>query len=160
MAKSKPGTDVRRRLITLIHVARAELGMQDEDYRKMLAEMPALGGRTSSADLGIKGLELVLEALKDKGFKPRPKAAKAKPAVTHSRALADDNQSKLIRSLWIQLYEAGAVKNPSETALAHYVCRIAKIEALQWLNGTQASKVIETLKKWLNRTINPTARSK
>lgn len=158
--KSNNGTDPRKRLITLIHVARAELGMQDEDYRKMLADMPALGGRTSSADLGIKGLELVLEALKAKGFKPRPKTTTAKPATTHTRALADDAQSRLIRSLWIQLHDAGAVKNPSEAALAHYVCRIAKIEALQWLNTQQASQVIETLKKWLSRTINPTVRPK
>lgn len=156
MANAKPKADPRRaRLIKLIHVARRELQMLDDDYRMMLANMPALGGRTSSADLSIKGLELVLAALKARGFKIKIKPVKA--AAPRPRAqsipLADDPQSKLIRHLWLELHTAGAVRDPSERALAAYVCRIAKIEALQWLNTQQASIVIETLKKWLARTI-------
>lgn len=148
----KPNDDRRTQLIKLIHVARRELGMQDEDYRAMLRGMTALGGKTSSADLGIKGLELVLEQLKRRGFKVKPKAnpkALAKP----TRALANDEQSKLIRHLWLQMHAQGIVKNPSEASLAAYVCRIAKIEALQWLNSDEASNVIETLKKWQKRAL-------
>lgn len=152
----KPNDNNRRtQLIRLIHVARRELGMQDDDYRAMLRSMPSLGGKISSADLGIKGLELVLEALKRKGFKIRVKGptktaqAPAKP----TRALANDEQSKLIRHLWLQMHAQGIVRDPSEASLAAYVCRIAKIEALQWLNTEQASAVIETLKKWQKRAL-------
>jgi phage gp16-like protein len=143
----------RARLIKLIHVARRELGMQDEDYRTMLAGMVALGGKTSSADLGIKGLELVLDQLKVRGFKVRTKAPNApmKARNSQSRPYADDRQSKMIRGLWLELHKSGVVRDPSEKALASYVCRIAKIDALQWLDVKDASKVIESLKRWKNR---------
>ena len=143
----------RKQLIKLIHVARRELGMQDEDYRSMLASMPALGGKTSSADIGITGLDLILAQLKQRGFKVKPKTAiQSKSAMAaQTRPLADDAQSKMIRSLWLSLHDLGAVRNPSESALASYVCRIAKVEALQWLDSVQAIKVIETLKKWQKR---------
>src|SRR5690625_7070090 len=78
-AHKTKGDQRRLRLIKLIHVARRELGMADESYRTMLANMPALGGRTSSADLSIDGLELVLDQLKAKGFKVRPKSKKKAP---------------------------------------------------------------------------------
>ncbi len=122
--------------------------MDDESYRMMLANMPALGGRTSSADLSIRGLSLVLDALKAKGFEICPKA---KP---QSRRLADDEQSRLIRHLWLQLADAGIVRDRSEAALAKFVCSMVKIEALQWLTGSQASKVIENLKQWQKREVN------
>lgn len=138
----------RKQLIKLIHVARRELRMADEDYRAMLMAMPALGGKTSSAELGVKGLELVLKALQGKGFTIRAKTGAAKAP---GRKLADDAQSRLIRHLWLELHNDGKVKDPSEKAMAAYVCRIVKIEALQWLDSSQASRVIETLKKWLQR---------
>jgi phage gp16-like protein len=149
-------TDPRRaRLIKIIHVARREIGIDDDSYRQMLANMPALGGRTSSVDVGLKGLELILKQLKARGFKVRAKVPKSQPKVLTSqdRPLADDKQSKMIRGLWLELHSLGAVRDPSEKALAAYVCRIAKIEALQWLDIEAASKVIETLKKWRYRTI-------
>lgn len=153
----KPNDERRTQLIRLIHVARRELGMQDEDYRTMLRGMTALGGKTSSADLGIRGLELVRDALIAKGFVVKPKAAKTKPisikAPTKTRPLADDAQSKMIRHRWLQMHAQGIVRDPSEASLAAYVCRIAKIEALQWLNSDQASNVIETLKKWQKRAL-------
>lgn len=153
MAIAKNAAARRTQLIKLIHVARRELGMLDEDYRTMLAGMVALGGKTSSADLGITGLELVLKQLKARGFKVKPKANAGFKAVnSQSRPLADDGQSKMIRGLWLQLHEMGVVRDRSEKALASYVCRIAKIEALQWLDIDAARKVIETLKKWRTRT--------
>jgi phage gp16-like protein len=142
---ASPNSDQRARLIKLIHVARRELGMQDDDYRAMLANIPQLEGATSSAGLTVPKLTLVLETLKAKGFKVVPKQ---KP---QQRQLADDPQSKLIRHLWLSLHTAGKVRDPSEQALAKYVCRIAKIEALQWLDGRKASVVIESLKDWLGR---------
>lgn len=150
--KKQSDNNRRTQLIRLIHVARRELGMQDDDYRAMLRGMTALGGKTSSADLGIKGLELVRDALIARGFKIKPKAnAVAVPKPT--RALANDEQSRLIRHLWLEMHSQGIVRDPSESSLAAYVCRIAKIEALQWLNTEQASDVIETLKKWQKRAL-------
>ncbi len=142
---SSQSSDQRARLIRLIHVARRELGMQDDDYRAMLANIPQLEGVTSSAQLPIPKLKVVLEQLKAKGFKVVPKSGKPQ------RNLADDPQSKLIRHLWLSLHEAGKVRDPSEQALAKYVARVTGVEQLQWLDGKQAAAVIESLKSWLGR---------
>ncbi|WP_347506132.1 gp16 family protein [Pseudomonas anguilliseptica] len=142
--KAAPSNPNRIRLIKLIHVARRELRMDDETYRLMLAGMKGLGGATSTADLSVPNLLRVLEQLKQKGFKVRPNK-KAK------RPLADDEQSKKIRALWLTLHDMGAVRDPSEEALAKYVLRMTKVAALQWLNAAQASQVIENLKQWMGR---------
>ena len=143
-------TPNRQRLIRLIHVAKRDLSMDDDTYRAILLRF---GKKASSADLTIPELEKVLEHLKRSGFKVRsksksaPKPAQAKP----SRPLAQDLESKKIRALWLFLHELGAVKNPSEEALAAYVKRIAGVDALQWISGEQAERLIETMKKWAMR---------
>lgn len=134
----------RLRLIKLIHVGRRDLGMDDETYRLMLSGMRGLGGATSTADLSLPNLERVLEHLKKRGFRVRPNK--------QSRPLADSEQAKKIRSLWLQLHDLGEVRDPSETALAAFVKNRTKVAALQWLNVDQASRVIEHLKQWVGRT--------
>lgn len=131
----------RQRLIRLIHVAKRDLSLDDDTYRAILLQ---IADKTSSADLTVPELEKVLEHMKRIGFKVR---SKSKP----SRPLAQDEESKKIRALWLFLHELGAVKNPSEEALAAYVKRIAGVDALQWINGEQAERVIETMKKWAMR---------
>lgn len=133
----------RLRLIKLIHVARRELGMDDETYRLMLKGLPGLDGATSTAELNIPNLERVLEQLKRRGFKVRPNKG--------SRPLADDEQAKKIRALWLTLHDLGAVRNSSEAALVAFVKNRTKVEALQWLNVDQASRIIEHLKQWVGR---------
>ena len=121
----------RQRLIRLIHVAKRDLSMDDDTYRAILLR---IGKKASSADLTIPELEKVLEHLKRSGFKVRSKAksAQAKP----SRPLAQDGESKKIRALWLFLHELGAVKNPSEEALAAYDGLLAlKADAPQVLHN-------------------------
>ena len=138
----------RNRLIKLIHVARRELQIDDDSYRMMLSNMPVLKGKTSAKDCTVLQLNSILEQLKNRGFKVR-KAVK-------TRALASDEQSRKIRSLWLELHASNVVRDSSEKALAAYVMRICKIEALQWLSSKQAGDVIETLKKWLQRSSKKT----
>lgn len=136
--------DKRNRLIKLIHVARRELQMEDDTYRLMLAGIRELDGVTSTADLSVPNLMKVLDVLKQKGFKVRPNKAGKRPK-------ADDRQSKKIRSLWLALHDLGAVRNPSEEALANFVQGRTGVAALQWLTTVQASQVIEHLKQWQSR---------
>lgn len=139
-----PSNPNRARLIKLIHVGRRELGMDDETYRLMLASMKGLGGATSTADLTVPSLYRVLEQLKQKGFKVRPKSKGKRPQ-------AADPQSRKIRSLWLTLRDMGALRDPSEEALAKFVHGETGVQALQWLTTEQASHVIEHLKKWIAR---------
>ncbi|MHC8342281.1 gp16 family protein [Pseudomonas sp. RT6P73] len=144
--KSAPSNPERLRYIKLIHVARRELRMDDDTYRLMLAGMKGLDGATSTADLSVPNLVKVLEQLKQRGFKVRPNSAGKRPK-------AKDEQSKKIRSLWLTLHDLGAVRDPSEEALANFVLNMTKVSALQWLNTGQASRVIENLKQWQSRVI-------
>lgn len=141
--------DLARREIQLIHVARQQTGMDDDTYRAMLHDR---FGVASSKDMDWRQRKQLLDYFKTLGFKVRSTGkatgtTKAKP----SRALADDAESRKIRSLWILLHELGAVRNPSEEALAVYVKRLTKVDDLQWINGDQAKTLIETLKKWAMR---------
>lgn len=144
----KPATNKRQQLIRLIHVAKRDLQMDEYSYLTVLARE----GKESSADMTIKELERTLEHMKKCGFKVRTKAKSSSPAkAAPSRPLAGDAESKKIRALWLFLHELGAVKNPSEQALASYVKRITTVDDLHWINGKQAATLIEVMKKWAMR---------
>lgn len=137
--------DPRVRLIKLIHVARRDLAMAEDSYRAVI--VGASKGRTSSSkDLRVNELEAALDHMKRCGFSVKP-AKKAQ----QSRPLANDQQSRKIRALWLSLHQAGKVRDPAESALASFVKRMTGVEALQWLTGAQASRIIENLKHWKDR---------
>lgn len=130
----------RNKLIQLVHVAKRELDLSDDTYRDALKTH---GGADSCSAMSIPQLQKVLKHFRGAGFRTRN---------GNSRPLADDAQSRKIRALWLALHEAGAVRNPSEAALAGFVKRTTRVAALQWLSTADASKVIENLKSWLART--------
>lgn len=144
-SKSERAALDRQRLIRLIHVAKRDLAMADDTYRAVLRQ---IGKRESAADLTVPDLERVLEHLKRCGFKVRSKKG--------ARGQADDEQSKMIRGLWLELADRGVVQNRSEEALAAFVKRMTGVNALEWLSSPQASRVIEHLKKWRTRTTEAT----
>lgn len=143
-ARKTTGYDkFRREELAKIHIGKKDLNLSDEIYRDILWQA---GRVESSADLDWRGRQAVLDRFKELGWKPAP-ARKAKAP----RKLAADPQSKKIRALWLELFNAGKVRDSSEAALASYVKRMTNVAALQWLSSAQASLVIEALKKWLAR---------
>ncbi len=134
-------SDSKPRLIQLIHVAKGQLGMDDDTYRNMLKQLTQ---KDSTKQLTVPQLNRVIAHLQGLGFKIQSKA-------NPKQVAAKDPQSQKIRALWRELHEIGQVNDPSEAALSKYVKRITSIESLAWLNTEQASQVIETLKKWLSR---------
>lgn len=144
--KPQTSADIRKRELAQIHVAKSQLGMDDVTYRAMLWTVARV---RSSADLDWAGRKKVIDHLKAKGFKIRSPSKPAKAAT--SRPMTQDPEAKKIRALWLFLHDLGAVKNPSEEALSAYVKRIAKVDALQWINGYQAETLIESMKKWAMR---------
>lgn len=132
----------RNKLIQLIHIAKNQLGFDEETYRDKLE---SLTGKRSCSRMEVSELEVVLQKMKQHGFKV------TKPSNAGELKQADDPQSRLIRSLWLQLHEAGAVRDPSEEALAKFVENQTGVSALQFLSTKSASHIIERLKKWLVR---------
>lgn len=149
--------DNRKNLYATLAIGKKELGFDDEYYYGTWLPMHGAtlkDGRYSASTLSIGQLYAAVADMKAKGFKVRH-SNKSGTQKKSSRALADDAQSKKIRALWLELHAAGKVRDPGEIALAHWVAGQVKssdgIEALQWLSTEQASRLIESLKKWLQR---------
>lgn len=132
----------KTKLIQLIHVGKNQLGLDDDLYREVLESCT---GKTSSKLLNIAQLEAVLDRMKKLGFQVE---SKDKAGVKN---LADDAQSKLIRHLWLQLHEAGQVRNRDEKALAKFVENKVGVSALQFLSTKNADMIITHLRQWCKR---------
>lgn len=132
----------KTKLIQLIHIGKSKLGLDDELYREVLESTT---GKNSSKAMTVEQLEVVLDRLKQLGFDIE---SKNKAGVKN---LADDAQSKLIRHLWLCLYEAGEVRNNSEKALAKFVENKVHVSALQFLSTQNADMIITHLRQWCKR---------
>ena len=146
----------RRQLVTMIHVARRQLAMSEDSYRANLAHYG--NGKTSSSDMSAPELETVLEAFKQLGFKPVKKAGKGR--LSPSTAKGPKDERSAIRALWIFMYRAGFIKDGSETALNAWVQRMTAesnggtgIAEVQWLQGEDAAKTLNSLKRWARRCL-------
>ncbi|MGX9692956.1 gp16 family protein [Achromobacter anxifer] len=129
------------RLIRLIHVAKRELAMDDDAYRQLLE---AVTGHRSTSAMNEEQLDQVVKHMKRCGFKVRLQPRPSRPLDLHA-------ESRKIRALWLLLLDLGAIQNASEEALAAYVKRMTGVDALQWTNGRQTERVIESMKKWTLR---------
>lgn len=138
----------RTRLIRLIHVARRDIGMEDDAYRALVARL--CNGKTSSADCDVLELERIIGHLKKAGFKVR-KPKTAKPA--EQRPLATDPESAKLRALWLLLHQVGATESATEASLAAYVRRMTGVDALQFVRAKDRYPLIEGLKAWAARAL-------
>lgn len=146
--------DVRNRQLAMIHVAKKELGLDEDLYRAILWEVC---GVESSKDLDLAGRNRLLEHFREKGFKSRMSSfvpetaplAKPKRLSPVSRDKAHKEQKDKIRALWIQLHRAGAVKDGSETALCSWLKKRTGIDSPEWLPAEIAQKQIKALNSWL-----------
>jgi phage gp16-like protein len=114
-----------------IHIAKKELGLDDATYRGILWDRYH---RESAAELSEAQAADLIELFHEKGWRP-----------------ASFGQRGLIHVLWHKLEAAGAVHHPSENALASFIEHSTGKNDLRWLTVREASRVIEMLKKWLER---------
>lgn len=138
----RSGTQLRNAELAQIHIARAQLGIDDDTYRAILWTVARV---KSSKDLDWTGRKKLLEHFRARGWKPAPpKRAKAATPIS-------DGQEGMVRALWTELHEAGKVRDPSDAALGSWLKRNRWPERVEWLDGRQMTQAIEALKKWLNR---------
>jgi phage gp16-like protein len=135
-----------------IHIGAEQLGLRqagdDSIYRDMLWTVARV---RSAKDLDAGGRQAVLKHMRNCGFKDRPQTG-----TRYERG----TPAALIRWLWTQLADAGAVRDRSDRALRSYIGQHSGVNpdfrpdqiAPQHLNREQASVVIEQLKRWLDRT--------
>lgn len=141
---SAPATKFRQNMLAKVHIAKKALALDDESYRDLLQRVT---GQRSATNLDTKQLDAVIAEFKRIGWMDGKKPTKR----AGSRPLADAPMAKKIRALWLDLYHLGALRDPSEEALAAFVEKTAGVAALQWLDGEQANTVIEALLGWLAR---------
>jgi len=115
-----------------IHIAKKQLGMDDDAYRDMLW---ILCGVRSAADLSPGGRKIVLEHLKDAGFAQK---TKGRPELT--------------RSAQLRKIEALLTIGDKSWAYADGIAkRICKVDKMAWVPENQLYKIITALRKQAQR---------
>lgn len=159
--------DTRRSDLAKIHIAKKDLALDDETYRHIIREVGKVESG-SSADLTPLGRTRVLQHFRSKGWKPRRSCAQhtqicAQPTqkrITPAGAiLANPGQVGKIRSLWIQMADAGAIRDRTEQGLRRWVRSTTRryhpqkagYSAPEFLPARAAQLVIEQLKGWAKR---------
>lgn len=128
--------DEHRKDIQLIHIAKQQLGMDDDTYRAMLW---ACARVKSSTELDFAGRKKVLDHLKGCGFKTTKAAARPAPAKDKAAQVGK------IRALLIQLdgkpdtYADGMARN------------MFKVERFEWCTPEQLGKIVAALSYQIKR---------
>lgn len=126
-----------RSSLAKIHIARKDLGLQEETYRDLLLKV---AGVDSASRLDTAGIAKVLAEFGRLGWRPAVKRkASSKPYV------------RLIFGLWSELGRRGVVANVARPALLAFVQRQTGISDPEWLSASEAAKVIEALKAMRDR---------
>jgi len=152
--------NTRRDDLAKIHIAKKDLALDDETYRLIIRDVgKAESG--SSADLSPLGRARVLQHFRSKGWKARRRAVEPLPRRTadNGAVLANSGQIGKIRSFWIQMADAGAVKDRTEQALRRWIRSTTRkyhpqkagYSAPEFLPARAAQHVIEQLKGWAKR---------
>lgn len=137
------GKEQRSRELAVIHIGKKFLGWDDTTYRDALE---AWTGKRSSGAMSQKERHVVIEAMKKLGFEP-------KPSVTRVRVHPDDGpQVQKIKRIWLELYDADVVRDPSLPSLNAWVRRQTRNEHVAFLGVDEAVTIIESLKAWARRT--------
>jgi hypothetical protein len=120
-----------------IHIAKKELGMDDDTYRAFL--MLTVGAQ-STRIMGYSALTQVLDALKAKGWKPKPfKKARSK-------------QGRMVFAIWKDLYRAKIVRQSRPTA---FVRKMTGKDHVDFCSPGDLNDVIEALKAMQSRGGSP-----
>jgi phage gp16-like protein len=136
--RSAASENRRKKLIQLIHVGKAKMGMDEPAYRAFLA---GVCGRDSAAKMTLRQLEQALKAMRKNGFKELPDRVKPE-----EKGMATLEQLEYIKGMW-----AVCARNKSDAALAAFVKRIARVDALRFLNVDLAQKVILALRDMMTK---------
>lgn len=133
---------ISKKQIALLHVAKAKLGLSDEDYRNCLINVT---GKKSSAALSSKGFEALLGHFNRLGFKQMPNAGQA---LGERAGMASPNQVNYILKLWRQY-----VGREDEKALNRWLQKSFGISALRFVDSDTAGKAIVALRRMTQRKV-------
>ncbi|HUU56380.1 MAG TPA: regulatory protein GemA [bacterium] len=128
--------NISNKQIRVIHVAKRELGLDDDQYRDLLY---AVTGKRSSKDLTAAETKEVVATLERLGFKPQG----PRPAGKATAA-----QVALVKALWRE-----AARMPSENYLSVWLLNAYRVDRPEDLTFDDASRAIEALKAMKRRAL-------
>lgn len=146
-----------RSQITILHVAKSQLALDDETYRDALE---AHGNARSARDLTYDGFRAVMTHFERCGFKRlggrkagrlgsqearKPEASGQQPA-TRRPGMATERQIKKIYALWWSLSPAYYVEGYEYKALRGFLKKRFRVGHENWLDFDTAHNVIEAIK--------------
>ena len=141
MANKYPATfNERRKDIQLIHIAKQQLGMDDETYRAMLWTVARVN---SSTALDWAGRRKVLDHLKACGFKPASKNAGKPTNVKPDLAPLMGKIAALLADMKLPWAYLTASRDGSPSMLK----RIAGVDKLEWATPAQLQALVAALVK-------------
>lgn len=125
-------------LLAQIHIARQQLGLEEDDYRSILERVT---GKRSSAELSDTQRRAVIAELKRRGFKSRGanRRKSSKPYV------------RKVFALWGELKRTGVWREPGIASLRAFVKKMAGVDDPEFMDHDEARKVIEAMKKMQER---------
>ncbi len=142
--------NLRKSDLSQIHIAKKDLGLDDDTYRDMLFTVTR---KRSSKDLDAHERSQVLAHLMAKGWRPKPKQ-QARPAAADKAP----PQVRLIYALWGSLARHGAIQDRSPSALRAWIRHWGKSNpeqvgegAPEMLTAEIRQKVAEHLIQWCKR---------
>jgi len=127
----KTNADARRRELAQIHIAKAQLGIDDDTYREMLWTIARVH---SAGDLDFTGRKRVLEHLRARGFTPRASKKARRPAPSADRAA-------MVAKVRAMLAEAGRQDGYAD-GMARQMFHVDRYE---WLPPDQLHKLVAAL---------------
>lgn len=125
--------------VALVHVARRDLALSDDDYRAILARLANVG---SAKDLDLQGFESVIGYLAQPGFKSNWQ----KRTFRRRPGMATPAQVQLIRRLWRDYHGSD-----DDTALNAWMSHFHHIAALRFVDALKAQPIIAALKQMVAR---------
>ena len=126
--------------LAAMHVAKKQLGLDDDTYRSVLNQVT---GKSSAKDMSEGDRQRVLARFREMGFGA---------GSTVRKGGLEGPYAKKLQALWIAGWNLGLVHDRKDSALVAFVRRQTGIDHVRFLHEPDdAAKAIEALKAWMAR---------
>lgn len=151
-AKRRGAAPIKKAQIGLIHVARQQCHLEEDEYRQLLQDV---AGVQSSAALDAKGFRLVMARFKAIGFVSKSNASGVRRALAPMGTrpgMATDKQAELLANLWGRYASTDDAR-----ALGRWLERSYGVSDIRFATLHTAQMAIEGLKAMVARGERATA---
>lgn len=139
--------------LAVIHLGKKALRLDDDTYRDFLQQ---LTGRRSAKELSSEQRQLVIEAMRKRGFKQDSWGGLGsilRKVQRQGGARLRPHQAK-VKALWRALWNLGELRDGGDEALDRWLRsdKGAGVEALRFADAKACNMAIEGLRDWCRRS--------